>query len=138
MISPCVTFNDHEGSTKSYEYTRDHYHPAIHADFVPPSKEIKAEYDEGQAMPITLHDGGQIVLRKIDSAYDPTDRAMANRYLEERQSAGEIVTGLLFIDEVFQDMHDINNTSDIPLSSIDFEKLCPGQAGLKKLQNTYR
>jgi len=138
VISPCVTFNDHEGSTKSYEFTREHYHPAIHADFVPPSKEIKAEYDEGQAMPITLHDGGQIVLRKIDSDYDPTDRATAYRYLEERHAAGEIVTGLLFIDEVFQDLHDINNVSHVPLATIDFGKLCPGQASLEKLQDTYR
>jgi len=138
VISPCVTFNDHEGSTKSYEFTREHYHPAIHADYVPPSKEIKAQYDEGQAMPITLHDGGQIVLRKIDRDYDPTNRATAYRFLEERQAAGEIVTGLLYIDESLKDMRDVSDVSDAPLATIDFGKLCPGQASLKKLQDTYR
>ena len=72
VISPCVTFNDHEGSTKSYDFTRKHYHPAIYTDFVPPAKEIRAEYDAGQAMPVQMHDGTRIVLRKVDGAYDPT------------------------------------------------------------------
>lgn len=138
VISPCVTFNDHEGSTKSYEYTREHYHPAIHADFVPPAKEIKAKYDEGEAMPIALHDGGQIVLRKVDHEYDPTDRAAVYKYLEQRQAAGEIVTGLLYIDENRAEMHDLSNTSDTALADIDFDTLCPGQSTLQKLHDVYR
>ena len=83
IISPCVTFNDHEGSTKSYQFTRDHYHPAIHADYIEPSAEIRARYDEGEAMPVTMHDGGQVILRKTDADYDPTDRAVAYEYLAE-------------------------------------------------------
>ena len=77
IISPCVTFNDHEGSTKSYAHTREHYHHVIDADFVPPAEEIKAAYDEGSAMPVELHDGSKIVFRKVDKDYDPTSRAAA-------------------------------------------------------------
>jgi 2-oxoglutarate ferredoxin oxidoreductase subunit beta len=138
VISPCVTFNDHEGSTKSYEYTREHYHPAIHADFVPPAKEIKVKYDKGEAMPITLHDGGQIVLRKVDDEYDPMDRAAVYNYLEQHQVAGEIVTGLLYIDETRKEMHDLSNTSDTALTDIEFDRLCPGQSALQKLHDIYR
>jgi 2-oxoglutarate ferredoxin oxidoreductase subunit beta len=138
VISPCVTFNDHEGSTKSYEFTREHYHPVLMADYVPPAKEIKAQYDEGAAMPITLHDGSQIVLRKIDSGYDPADRAKVYSYLEQRQVAGEIVTGLLYIDESRQEMHELSNVSETPLTAIEFDELCPGQSTLQKLQNAYR
>jgi len=138
VISPCVTFNDHEGSTKSYEFTREHYHPANHADFVPPAQEIKAKYDEGEAMSITLHDGGQIVLRKVDREYDPTDRAAVYSYLEHRQAAGEIVTGLLYIDETRLEMHDLINTSDTALANLAFSELCPGQSALQKLHDDYR
>ena len=137
VISPCVTFNDHVGSTKSYEYTREHYHPAMHADFVPPAQEIKAKYDEGAAMPITLHDGSQIVLRKVDAGYDPTDRAKVYSFLERAQEESEIVTGLLYIDESRQEMHELNNTAT-PLTAIDFDELCPGESTLQKLQEAYR
>ena len=74
MLSPCVTFNDHEGSTKSYAYTREHYEPAVHADFIPFEREIKADYKEGESLPVVMHDGSRIVLRKLDATYDPTDR----------------------------------------------------------------
>src|ERR1700734_3002301 len=75
VLSPCVTFNDHEGSTKSYAYTREHYEPAIHADFVPLQQEITAQYAAGEVLPVVMHDGSRIVLRKLDGAYDPTNRA---------------------------------------------------------------
>src|SRR5215510_14275733 len=82
VLSPCVTFNDHEGSTKSYQYTREHYDAAVHADFVPFQKEISAEYGEGDALPVVLHDGSRILLRKLDSTYDPTDRAAATAAIQ--------------------------------------------------------
>lgn len=138
VISPCVTFNDHEGSTKSYAFTREHYSPAIYADFVPPSAEIRAEYEAGKAMPVTMHDGSQIVLRKVDESYDPTDRAAAYSYLQQRQAAGEIVTGLLYIDENRPDMHELAKTPAEPLGVMDYSKLCPGQAGLDKLMARLR
>ena len=138
IISPCVTFNDHEGSTKSYEFTRQHYHPVIHADFVPPSEEIKAKYDEGEAMPVKLHDGSQIVLRKLGKDYDPTDRGTAFHYLDEHQKTGEIVTGLLFINGDPPDLHAVNNLNSTPLTSLSSDQLCPSNAVLQKIQARFR
>ncbi len=138
IISPCVTFNDHEGSTKSYEFTRQHYHPVIHADFVPPSPEIKAKYDEGEAMPVKLHDGSQIVLRKLGKDYDPTDRGTAFHYLDEHQKTGEIVTGLLFINGDPPDLHAVNNLNSTPLTSLSSDQLCPSNAVLQKIQARFR
>ena len=93
VLSPCVTFNDHEDSTKSYAHTRQFYHPAVHADFIPPAEPIRAGYDEGKAVPVQLHDGSQVLLRKVAPDYDPHDRAAAISYLERHEQAGEIVTG---------------------------------------------
>lgn len=138
VISPCVTFNDHEGSTKSYEYTRQHFHPAMHADYVPPSKEITARYNEGEAMPITLHDGSQLVLRKVAGDYDPTDRASIYSYLEKHQQAGEVITGLLYYDDSLLEMHDVSNVVDKPLSQLGYSDLCPGNEALQTLQDIWR
>src|ERR1700749_4891243 len=78
VISPCVTFNDHEGSTKSYAYTREHYEPAVHTDFVPFERDIAVSYAEGEAVPVVMHDGSRIILRKCQAGYDPTDRGAAS------------------------------------------------------------
>ncbi len=88
VISPCVTFNDHDGSTKSYAHTRRHFHHVTDLDFIMPAEEIRASYDEGEAMPVEMHDGSKIVLRKVDAGYDPTSRAIAFKYLRERFNAG--------------------------------------------------
>ncbi len=138
VISPCVTFNDHEGSTKSYKYTRQHFHPAIHADYVPPSEDIKAQYQDGEAMTVTLHDHSQIVLRKVERDYDPTDRASIYSYLEKHQQAGEVITGLLYYDDSLKEMHDLSNIVHEPLSRIEHSKLCPGDEALQSLQNIWR
>lgn len=138
IISPCVTFNDHVGSTKSYEYTREHFTPAIATDFVPPAEEIKAQYEEGEAMPIELHDGSHIVLRKIDKDFDPTDRVNALRNMQENQVKGEITTGLLYVDESQPEMHEVNNTTSTPLVDLPFDKVCPGNDTLQKLQGRFR
>lgn len=138
VISPCVTFNDHEGSTKSYEFTRQHYHPAVFADFVPPEEEILAQYDEGKSMPVKLHDGGTIILRKVAENYDPSDRAAAFQYITDRQRAGEIATGLLFIDQAQPDMHEVNQTVPGSLARLDFDSLCPGSSSLDQLQSRFR
>ena len=138
IISPCVTFNDHEGSTKSYAHTREHYHHVIDTDFVPPAAEIRAAYQEGEAMPVELHDGSKIVFRKVDKAYDPTSRAAAFSFLRSSVRAGEIITGLLYIDEEMGDMHDLSGSVDRPLSKIPYEELNPGKANLAQLMNRYR
>src|SRR5476649_148405 len=98
VLSPCVTFNDHEGSTKSYAYTREHYEPAIHTDFVPLRQEIKADYAPGATLPVVLHDGSSIVLRKLDTDYDPTDRSGAATHIQERMKLVEYLTGLLYVE----------------------------------------
>jgi len=138
IISPCVTFNDHEGSTKSYEFTRRHYHPAIHADFIPARGEIRAQYDAGQATPVELHDGSRIVLRKLDKDYDACDRASAFNYLEKHREQGEIVTGMLYLDESNPEMHDVNGVVGQPLNTVSFAELCPGSEALATLQERFR
>ena len=138
IVSPCVTFNDHEGSTKSYAHTREFYHHVADIDFIPPTEEIKASYDVGEAMPIKLHDGSTIILRKIDKEYDLTSRAVAFKYLRERFNAGEITTGLLYLNESRAEMHELLGNVDTPLSQLALDGLIPGGEELKKLQDRYR
>jgi len=137
VISPCVTFNDHEGSTKSYLYTREHELKATYADFVPPREEILASVQAVGTM-IPLHDGSRVAFRTVPDGYEPTDRGSVQDYLLERQRAGEIVTGLLYVDESTGDMHATGNTTDVPLSQVPYEKLCPGAKALGRLQEAFR
>ena len=138
VISPCVTFNDHEGSTKSYAYTREHNVEIVAADFVPPADEITASYEAGTVRKVAMHDGSLVTLRKVAEDYDPTDRDRAYAYIRERQRSGEIVTGLLYIDADSRDMHDQNDTVATPLVDLSYEELCPGNAELQKLQQQFR
>ena len=138
VISPCVTFNDHEGSTKSYMYTRKHQLPVIQADFVPHAEEISVEYPAGSTTRVTMHDGSTVVLKKLAADYDPTNRAATVAYLHEQQHAGTIPTGLLYVDESGQDMHAMAKTVETPLSKLPFDQLCPGNAALQQLQRAYR
>lgn len=138
VISPCVTFNDNEGSTKSYAHTRKHFHHVIDADYIAPSEEIVAAYNEGEAMPVKLHDGSQIVFRKLDKDYDPRSRAAAFSFLRDSINRGEIITGLLYIDESSGDMHSENMTSKTPLSQIRYEELRPAKGEIESLMNRYR
>jgi 2-oxoglutarate ferredoxin oxidoreductase subunit beta len=133
-----VTFNNHHGSTKSYDYTRDHYHPASQTDFVPPATEITAVYAEGESTVVVLHDGSKLILKKADSGYDATNRSRVLRYLEQNRARGEVVTGLLFINSELPEMHRIYRTSKTPLKSLSFEQLNPGSEALAKLQARMR
>jgi 2-oxoglutarate ferredoxin oxidoreductase subunit beta len=138
VISPCVTFNDHEDSTKSYAHTREFNHRAIHADFVPPAAEIRAAYDEGEVLPVDLHDGSRVLLRKVAKDYQPGNRGAALDYIRARHRSGEIVTGLLYIDESEPDMHGVNATVDRPLAQLPYDELCPGRDALLALQKRFR
>jgi 2-oxoglutarate ferredoxin oxidoreductase subunit beta len=138
VISPCVTFNDHKGSTKSYAHLRENFHSVMETDFVPPAEEITASYDGGTSIPVKLHDGSTIVLRKTDPDYDPTRRAEALGFLEEHRRRGEVVTGLLFLDETLPEMHDISGTAAEPLMKMPYEDLNPGSDALARLQQRMR
>ena len=138
VISPCVTFNDHEDSTKSYAYAREFNHRAIHADFVPPAGEIKAAYDEGEVLPVELHDGSRVLLHKVAKDYDPLNRGAAIEYIRARQRSGELVTGLLYIDGSQPDLHGVNETTATPLSRVPYAELCPGREALLALQKRFR
>ncbi|MFN7981567.1 MAG: 2-oxoacid:ferredoxin oxidoreductase subunit beta [Vicinamibacterales bacterium] len=138
VISPCVTFNDHEGSTKSYAYTREHNVEIVEAVFVPPSESITTEYEAGSVRSVMLHDGSWVRLRKLAEDYDPTDRDRAYAHVRDRQRAGEVVTGLLYLSADSQDMHTQIGTIAEPLYNQPFEQLCPGNAELLKLQGRFR
>jgi 2-oxoglutarate ferredoxin oxidoreductase subunit beta len=138
VISPCVTFNDHEGSTKSYLHTRKHLLQLVQADFVPPAREITADYSAGSTLSLTLHDGSAVRLSKVAPDYDPTDRQGVMADLQKRQARGEVATGLLYVDKSAGDMHDLLGTTDVPLTRVPYEKLCPGNAALAALQEAFR
>ncbi len=138
VLSPCVTFNDHEGSTKSYQFVRDHYDELVHADFVPARTEITASYAAGDLMPVTLHDGSQLRLRKLDPSYDPTDRGSAYGFIRAKQDLGEYVTGLIYIDEQSPDFHAVQGTVEAPMNRLPYGRLTPGNAGLQKILSRYR
>jgi 2-oxoglutarate ferredoxin oxidoreductase subunit beta len=138
VISPCVTFNDHQGSTKSYAHTRVHNHEVIETDFVPLRAEIKAESAEGTTQAVTMHDGNVLHLRRVAEEYDPTDRAAVIEYLGKVVARGEVPTGLLYLAEAGHDMHGFSNTVDTPLVDLEYSDLCPGSSTLAEIQKEWR
>jgi 2-oxoglutarate ferredoxin oxidoreductase subunit beta len=137
VLSPCVTFNDHEGSTKSYTFIRKSRHEVTSAGFVPIQPEIAASYGPGTVRPVTMHDGTTMYLRKVDGDYDPTDRAGVFSYMKERQDEGEVATGLLYLKEDSADLHARERTIGTPLRDLPFRALCPGGAALDTLMDEY-
>ena len=138
VISPCVTFNDHVGSTKSYVATRKNLLPVVYTDYVPEREEITAAIEPGTTKLIEMHDGSHLRLHNVAKEYDATNRAGAMAFLQSKQQGGEIPMGLLYIEETGVEMHEGNNTVDRPLSQVPFEELCPGSKALEKLQEAYR
>ncbi len=138
VISPCVTFNDHDGSTKSYMYTRERYHEVVEADLVPLRKPIETKQGEGEATQVRLHDGSLVTFRAVEPGYDPTDRDRAYLHLRELAKKGEIATGLLYLEEGGEEMHDFAGTVEGALVDVPFEELCPGSAALGKLMKQFR
>ncbi len=139
VLSPCVTFNDHEGSTKSYAFTREHYDPVVQADFVPFEREITVKYGVGETTPVVLHDGSRILLRKLAPDYDPADSGRSYSYVRDAMAKNEYVTGLLHLRADPQnEFHALNNTPDAALNQLPFSKVSPGAAALQKVQARYR
>ena len=133
VISPCVAFNNHSGSTKSYDYVREHNEALNRLDFIPKRSEITTDYAEGEVTTVRQHDGSTLLLRKLHASYDPTDRVAAMNYSQERQAVGEVVTGLLFVDETPEDLHAHLNTRPGAFNRMGETELCPGSAALEKL-----
>ncbi len=133
VISPCVAFNNHPGSTKSYDYVREHNEAVNRLDLMPPRADIAVEYADGETVEITQHDGGTLRLHKLRADYDPHDRVGAMNYLHAHQARGEVVTGLLYVDSEARDLHAHLETVDAPLNTLGEAELCPGAAVLEKI-----
>lgn len=138
VISPCVQFNNHPGSTKSYDFVRAHNEAVNRLDFLPEREEITVDHAPGTTVAVTQHDGSVIRLAKLHPDYDPHNRAAALAYLMEREAAGEIVTGLLYVDPQSEDLHANLNTVDTPLNRLGEVELCPGSARLAEINASYR
>jgi 2-oxoglutarate ferredoxin oxidoreductase subunit beta len=118
VISPCVTFNDHEGSTKSYKYMKDHEEPLQEINFVPHFEEINVDYDPGATMEVTMHDGSRLRLHKLEAEYDPTDRIEAVRRLMEAHEKQEVLTGVLYVNPKAPTFIDMLNMTEQPLATL--------------------
>jgi 2-oxoglutarate ferredoxin oxidoreductase subunit beta len=138
VISPCVTFNNHAASTKSYDYVRMHNEAVDRIDFVPDAKAITLNYDEGESVSVNLHDGSRITLRKIADDYDPRDQLAVLGTLRRDRADGKVTTGLLFIDEGGGDLHAAIQTSSRPLNSYAMSELCPGTDKLAEINDQFR
>lgn len=138
VISPCVTFNNNVGSTKSYDYVREHMEMTATVDFIPVMHEITASYADGVVQTVKMHDGSVVRLRKIEEDWDPLDRMSAMIAVENAKKDGEILTGLLYLEPKTEDLHEILNTTERPLNTLTQAELCPGGAGLEKLNAALR
>lgn len=133
VISPCVTFNNNPGSTKSYDFVREHIEATSTIDFVPHMSEISVEYPKGTHKDVTMHDGSVIQLHKINDAWDPLNRQSAMNALLNAKNDNEILTGLLFVDPHAHDLHSILQTSEQPLNQLTQDQICPGEAVLEDI-----
>jgi 2-oxoglutarate ferredoxin oxidoreductase subunit beta len=138
VISPCVAFNNHPGSTKSFDFVREHNEAVNSLDFIESRAEITVKYEPGTVEEVKQHDGSILRLHKLHSDYDPRDRVKAMNYLQERHAAGELVTGLLYLDPEPQDLHAALKTVSTPLNRLGTRELCPGAKALEAINDDYR
>src|SRR6266566_1962559 len=129
IISPCVTFNDHDGSTKSYSWVKDHEESIADVSFIPFFEEVHVDYEPGTVRDVELHDGSHIVLKKLGEDHDPTDRRAAMKVIEEGRAAGHLVTGLLYLDTAMADFATTEHIPQRPLMDLgeDDLRLSPDQ-----------
>ncbi len=138
VVSPCVTFNNNNGSTKSYDFVRDHIEATSVLDFVPHQEEITVEYPEGDGANVTLFDGSTLKLQKLSPKWNPTDRNSAVNRLQQAKIKGEVLTGLLYIDPESKELHDLMGTCKKPLNQLTKEELCPGSEALSVINESFR
>jgi 2-oxoglutarate ferredoxin oxidoreductase subunit beta len=130
VISPCVAFNNHAGSTKSYDYVRAHNEAVNRLDFMPRRDAITAMYAPGEIIEVTQHDGSVLRLKKLAEGYDPGDRLAAMSHIAAHEARGEILTGLLYVRPGAEDLHGHLNTVQVPLNRLGARELCPGSQAL--------
>ena len=138
VLSPCVTFNDHEGSTKSYAYVKSHDDPLEEIDFVPYFDDITVEYEPGTTQEVTMHDGSRLYLHKLDERFNPTDKMQALRALHETHARGEFATGLIYVDPMAEDFLTSLNLVDEPLASLPEDRVRPSRKVLDDVMHSLR
>ncbi len=138
VISPCVTFNDHEGSTKSYAYMKEHDEPLQEIDFVPSFVDIQVEIAEGEVREIALHDGSRLLLKKLGRDYDPTDKMVALKALHEAEKIGHVLTGILYVDSSRKHFMELLNVVDEPLGTLPESRTRPPKAVLDQIMEELR
>ena len=138
VISPCVTFNDHEGSTKSYAYAKDHDEPLGEVSFVPYFDDIHVEYEPGTTRAVELHDGSKLYLKKVAEDYDPTDKMNAVRLIHETAARGEFATGILYIEPEKKDFVSLLNLVDEPLATLPLDQVRPGREVLDEIMESLK
>ena len=138
VISPCVAFNNHPGSTKSYDYVREHNEAVNRIDVIPTRQEIVVDFAEGELLEVEQHDGSVLRLRKLNADYDASNRIAAMNFVQERQARGEVVTGLLYVDPDAADLHQHLNTCATPFNRLEAAQLCPGPDVLERLNASLR
>ena len=138
VISPCVTFNDHEGSTKSYAYAKEHDDPVDEVSFVPYFEDISIDYEPGTTTEVRMHDGSKLYLKKLAADYDPTDKLNAIRVIHEAARRGEFATGVLYIEPDKDDFVTLLNVVDEPLATLPLERVRPGREALEEIIESLR
>jgi 2-oxoglutarate ferredoxin oxidoreductase subunit beta len=138
VVSPCVTFNDHEGSTKSYKYMKDHEEPLHDINFVPAFEEINIEYDPGTTFDVTMHDGSRLRLHKLEEDYDPTHRIHAVKRLMEAHENNEVLTGILYVNAKAPSFIDMLNITEEPLATLPESRVRPGREVLEQAMEELR
>ena len=138
VISPCVTFNDHEGSTKSYKFMQDHDEPLQEISFIPGFEDIEIEYDPGTTLEVEMHDGSRLRLRKLEEDYDPTDKVLAVTRMNEAKRDGEILTGVLYVNTQAPTFLDMLNLTDDPLATLPQSVVRPAREVLEQVMEELR
>jgi 2-oxoglutarate ferredoxin oxidoreductase subunit beta len=138
VISPCVAFNNHTGSTKSFDYVREHNEAVNRLDVISGRAPITVDYAPGTVQVVEQHDGTKLALRKVDADYDVHDRLAAMAFLQKHVAKGQVVTGLLYVDAEAEDLHSHLNTVETPLNTLGEKELCPGTAALEKINASLR
>ncbi|HSF53047.1 MAG TPA: thiamine pyrophosphate-dependent enzyme, partial [Algoriphagus sp.] len=138
VISPCVTFNNNPGSTKSYDYVREHIEATSAWDFVPVKDEIKVSYEPGKTAQVEMHDGSEVQLNKLGMNWDPEDRISVVNALQKARVKEEILTGLLYVNSEWKDLHKTLDTVRAPLNQLKENDLCPGSKVLNQINEGFR